>query len=166
MTQILANKKNYQSGQSIVEIVIALALFSIFAISIVIYCLGSFKAVNRSSEHIQALAYAQEGLEAIRNIKSRTWNELVFDQTGVADNNGTWQLTGENETDILDQFRRTIRFDAVYRDEQNNPVDEDQSGAQLDPLGKDVTVIVSWNFDNSASTSIELKERMTAWENK
>ena len=68
----------FKKGQSLLELIIALAIFSIIVISIATTSLGGYTGLIRGGEYLRASAFSQEGIEAIRSIRDRAWNELIY----------------------------------------------------------------------------------------
>jgi len=66
---------NSQKGQSLLEVIIALAIFALISSALVSLSLGGFVGLEQGGEHMQAQALAQEGIEAVRSIRDRAWNE-------------------------------------------------------------------------------------------
>ena len=76
-------KKNKQSGLSLIEIIIALGIFSIIMVGLV--SLASLAYLNESSKRDLAFLenFIKEGESAVKSIADSGWNNLVFQQTGV-----------------------------------------------------------------------------------
>ena len=70
-------------GQSILEVVIALAIFALIAASFISLTLGSFIALDTSSNQLTATLIADDGLEAARATRDNAWNELVDGETSA-----------------------------------------------------------------------------------
>jgi len=64
-------KKNYKSGQSLIEIVIAVALTAILAISLVSTMLVTQRTSQSARNNSEATKLAQEGLELMRVLRDR-----------------------------------------------------------------------------------------------
>lgn len=73
-----------QKGQSLLEIILALAIFSIISASLVSVALGGFSTLEQGGEQTIAENLAQEGLEAVIAIRNRAWNELVYNTSSVS----------------------------------------------------------------------------------
>src|SRR3989338_3705837 len=100
-------------GQSILEIVIALAIFIFISAALAALMLGGMHGFTQGSQHLEADALAQEGVEAIRSIRNGAWNELSQSPSGVSVSGGQWVLSGAN--DSIPPFTRTITLDTVCR---------------------------------------------------
>lgn len=102
-------------GQSLVEVITALALFGIIAATVGVFTLQSLGNAQRAGESTQALAYAREGYEALFSIVERAWN--VFSTSGLngfgfgAD--GTWTFSGSG--DSSGQYTRNVTISSLQR---------------------------------------------------
>ena len=70
--------------------------------------------VNRG-ERSHAVFFAEEALEAMRNIRDAAWNELRYSQSTVAIASNQWTFSGEGSTDTSDGSTRTITFADIRR---------------------------------------------------
>lgn len=144
---------------SIIEIIIAAALFIIFssgAVGIILFGLD----MNRlGGEQTIANQYASEGLEAIRSIKNQNFSNLVnTSATGISRSGGVWTLSGTNNT--FDKYTRTISISDSQRDVMGNIV---SSGGTIDPSTKIVISTVSWNVSGSRNNSVVLTTYIANW---
>ncbi|MCH8986774.1 type II secretion system protein, partial [Patescibacteria group bacterium] len=78
----------YNAGQSILEVIVAMAVFALIGAALVTMVVGSFEGLKQGGEQTQAEALAQEGMEAVRSIRDRAWNEHIYAQSGVEVNGG------------------------------------------------------------------------------
>ncbi len=145
------------------EIVVALGIFVIIIAALTSLVLGSFTSLERGSQFIRAEGLAQEGVGAIRSIKDRAWNELVYNRSAVATSSYRWGLVGEGTTEQIGSFSRTIDFSPVYRDSNGNIVPATSSGAYLDVLSKQVVVNISWEIREGASSTVAWTTYLTNW---
>ncbi len=150
-------------GQSILEIVVALGIFVIIIAALTSLVLGSFTLLERSSQLTRAEGLVQEGVEAVRSIQDRAWNELIYSRSAVATSSNQWGLAGEGTTEQVGSFSRTIDFLSVYRDSNGNIVSATSSGAYLDVLSKQVVVNISWEIREGASSTLARTTYFTNW---
>lgn len=149
-------------GQGILEIIIAMAIFSLIAASIASMILGSFSGLEQGGEYTQAEALAQEGIEAIRSIREGAWNENIYNQSAVSISSNKWIFDGEGTDETIGQFTRTITFDNVCRD-----INDDITtcpGSYTDVHSKKVTVTVEWAIREGISNSVEKVTYLTNWD--
>ena len=115
--------KAEQRGQSILEVIIAMAIFGLVAASLLGFIMGGDQALLLGGDQTKAEALAQEGIEAVRSIWDNAWNELVYSQSAINSSTGHWILNGENTTETIGKFVRTISFSDVCRSNLNQIVD-------------------------------------------
>ena len=75
-------KKINNKGQSLLEVIIALGLFAIAAGTVFILLGSQFKSLEIVRDGTQAISLAEEGLEAVRTIRDRYWDELDLGNHG------------------------------------------------------------------------------------
>lgn len=161
--------KNYKlknlnnKGFSILEVILAAAIFMLFAIASGGAILQGFTLNRLGVEETVATQFATEGLEAARSIRNQNYSNLTNTlATGVARNatSGTWEFSGSNN--ILNAgktYTRTIKVENVQR----NPCNIVTTGGALDPDTKKITSSVSWNFTPSRSNSVDLITYLSNW---
>ncbi|MBI2052833.1 MAG: prepilin-type N-terminal cleavage/methylation domain-containing protein [Candidatus Ryanbacteria bacterium] len=113
---------NNKRGQSLFEIIVALAIFSLIAATLISMAGGGFTALTLSGDQTNAAALSDGGLEAIRSIHDRAWNESHYNQSGVELLGGEWRFLGEGTTEQIGKFLRTITFSTLCRDASQNIV--------------------------------------------
>lgn len=138
----LFGKKN-NSGQSLLELLIGIAILGI--------SLGSAAVVVFSNQSIfldkrlaaKAAALASEGAEAARSIYHRDWTHLVNGPHGLIFTGGEWHFSGSQ--DVTENFTRVI------------DISESEIGI------KEIVSRVSWQTDPSRPLKTELTIRLTNW---
>lgn len=133
-----------KSGQSLLELLIAIAVLSITLGAALIVIFGNQSLFLDKKLAAKASASAAEGLEATQAIWQRSWDELTLGQHGLVFLSGEWQFSGTQ--DVSDIFTRTIN---ITSPETNV---------------KDVTSTVSWQTDPLRPLSIQLTMRFTNWQ--
>ena len=141
-----------RKGQSILEVIIALAIFALIAAAMVSLMLGSFTSLIKSDEYLTAAALADEGLEAVRSVRDGAWNELIYDQSAVSNTTGEWKLGDEGTTETIGAFTRTITFTPV--------------GAPVDLYGKNVKSKIDWVTTPGGAASVTRETRLTNWDSR
>src|SRR5256885_8235133 len=114
-----------QNGFSILEVIIAVAIFVTFAVGSVVALISGLNTNRLGSEVTIANQYTAEGLEAARSIKNQSWSTLITKSdagnTGVAVSGGVWGFSGTSNTLASDtRFTRTISITSVARDGSGN----------------------------------------------
>ncbi len=129
----------YQCGQTVIEVIVAVAIFAVLSTSTLFLILGSFDGVRYGGEQEMALNFASEGIDAARSIANQGWGRLPFGGPyGLDSSSGWWQISGTGNTE--GKFSRTLNVDQVYRDASGNIA---PSGT-LDPRTKKLTSQVIW----------------------
>lgn len=134
---------------SLVEVILAISIFTIISIAIVETILHSISSHHLAEEYTQAEFYAQEGIEALRSIRNQNWSNINPGTFGLTKTNGFWQLQSNPET--LGKFTRIIKIDPVNR--LGDQIVE--NGGTIDPYTYKITSKVSWNFSPLRQNTIE-----------
>ena len=153
------NVRGRVGGQSVIEVVIAVAIFVILASGAITAVLGSLLTSRQAAGETQAAFLAVEGLSGVESIRNRDWSYLIGGVHGLSNSGGAWALAGTSET--LGKFTRTITIADVPRDEQFNIV---SGGGVSDPNTKRITSTVSWNFIPAKTSIVELTTYLTNWQ--
>lgn len=67
-----------ESGQSLLEIVISIAVVAVIVTALVVAATSSLKAATESSQRSAAVKYAQESIEIVRGIRdSSSWTDFL-----------------------------------------------------------------------------------------
>lgn len=149
-----------ERGVGMLEIVIAVAIIAAAFFSVLQVSVFTLKVMQGRNDKARALAYAQEGIEAVRNMRDGGWTAnisgLTFGSTYYLTISGSqWALTAIDPGVIGGKFTRTIVFDNVSRDINDDIV---AVGGTDDPKTKKVTASVSWG---SPAKSVELVTYIT-----
>ncbi|MEK7585061.1 MAG: hypothetical protein AAB455_00895 [Patescibacteria group bacterium] len=153
-----------QSGQSVLEILLALAVFAMFAAAMVSLILGSFDATRRGGEELAAATFADEGVEATRAVRDRAWNELTLNQTGATSTTGAWQLTSEGASDSRDEFNRQLNFSNVCRDVLGAIVTCPAGTPDLH--SRQLSSVVTWPRPLSGTNEVRRDTLLTNWDSR
>ncbi|MBU1922371.1 prepilin-type N-terminal cleavage/methylation domain-containing protein [Patescibacteria group bacterium] len=135
-------KKNKNKGMAIIEVLVALGIFSIIAGSLLVLMMESFDLTRQSRMRAEAESFAQEGIEAARSIQRRSWNEIVAGTHGLDDSAGYWVLSGSSNA--RGTYTRVLAVEDVYRDSLGDIVAAGEGG--LDIWTKKLTSRVDWIY--------------------
>lgn len=132
------------SGHVLVEVLLAMALFSI----IITIVLGGFGTVRdgkvNQKQALVAKGYLDQTTEALRSVRERDWALLSEDGTyHLALNGSVWDVFAGSEE--IDGFTRQIEIESIFRNEEEVVV---ASGGHLDPASKKITVTVAWGAED------------------
>jgi len=128
---------------SLVEIILALGILTLLIIGLGTSHLTSLDAVGLNSRRHQARHLAEEGQEAVRNIKDSSFTNLVDGTYGLAISGDHWVLNGG--PDVSGEFSRQIVISSV------------------DSQTKQISVTVSWPQSPQRSGSVNLVSRLSNW---
>ena len=133
---LMHNKK----GQSLIEILVVIALMAIVLPAIISGFIVTREARPQQQRRLRAAEIIKETQEAVRIIRENGWSNVANDDTYypvVAGN--SWTLTQGSE--IIDGITREIIITSVYR--ENGRIVT--SGGSLDPSTKAITIRLTWN---------------------
>ncbi|MFA6308039.1 MAG: prepilin-type N-terminal cleavage/methylation domain-containing protein [Patescibacteria group bacterium] len=154
--------KHKINGFSLVEVIIALGVFSILAAGVFNIVTSSYKNFYGVGDKQVISEFAQEGMEIVRAIRDNSWQDI--ENVSGAGNQGVskasagyWQFSGTSNT--LGVLTRTIAISDVSRDSNNEIV---LSGGTNDPSTKKVVVTVT----GTGISDYVLTVYLTDWNNK
>lgn len=147
------------AGFSVIEVLLASALFVLFSGQAVISVLSGLDNNRLGQENSLAVQYTSAGLEAVRSIRNQSFSSLVVNSaTGVAKVGGVWTFSGANNT--FGNFIRVITLEDVQRDSSGNIV---ASGGTVDAFSKKISVNTNWDFSSARSNSVPLTTYLSNW---
>ncbi len=132
-----------QKGFSVVEAIIATSIFALITTSMI----GILIYVNNSAQFAgskqRALLIAEEGLEAVRNIRDSGFDELDDGTTGIRSAGNLWSFFGADNN--IEEFTRVIEISSV------------------DSNTKEIVSTVSWE-ERGVDREVELSTYLTYWQ--
>ncbi len=132
------------AGFSIAETIIAGALFTLIGSGLAAAWLYGQESILLSGERTQAVFLAEEGLEAVRDIRDDIFTNLSDGTYGLMISNNEWILSGSQ--DITDIFTREITIETVDSDR------------------KKITSTVTWSQGGQRTGVVTLVTRLTNWQ--
>lgn len=146
-------------GFSVIEVLLAAAMFMIFSVAIGTVVLQGFSGNRQGEEQTVATQLATEGLEAARSIKNRAFANLISPlTTGILQSGGVWTFSGaNNQFGPNNKYTRVLTVADVTRNSAGNIL----PSATPDPNTKKITSTVSWNFSPSRADSVVLSTYLT-----
>lgn len=139
----LAIKKISQQGFSLIEIILSLALLSLFMTALAGGWLYGQEASRLSGTRLQAILYAEEGLEAVRNIRDESFNNLSDGNYGLAISGNEWVFSGSQ--DVSGDYTRQITISTV------------------DSNRKDIISTITWQQNIQRTGIVSLATRLARW---
>jgi len=151
-------------GQSLIEVIIAMVIFALISVSLVSMILGGLVLLSEGRILTEASSKAEEGLEAVRAIKNRAWNELEYSQSAVTKTNDAWIFVGEGTSEQIGIFSRIISLQDVYRDTNFELVSSGHPGAKLDLNSKLIAVEIFWDNSRGKTITKTWESMLTNWD--
>lgn len=141
--------KRRQTGFSLLELVLAIAIFALGSVALATMMIDSNISTKLSGERTQALLYAKEGIEAVRAIRDSGWNNIgsVIGAFGLATGGDGWILSGSSDL-IDDKYTRVVDVG---------------SSSSLSSTTRLVSTTVTWALTPSRDASVVLQTILTDW---
>ncbi len=130
-----------ESGQSLVELLVAMGVFTL-AVSVVTFLiLDAYLADRVSRERMIAIFLAKEGIEATISIRDNNWNDLINGEHGIAIFEQNWIFQGSQD-DLSDYLREGTRKIIVEEIDSNRKKVTSQVISRLtETRAQDVTLV-------------------------
>ena len=141
-------KRGIKKGYLVLEVLLAAVLFVIFATGGIIGLISALNFNRSAKERVEAVNYAQEGVEAARSIRNRSFSELANTAgTGLRRNGstGVWEYNGAANNELDSRYTRTLVVEEV------------------DANTKKATANVNWSFTPFLPLSVSLSTYLTNW---
>jgi len=137
-------KQNVQLGMSLVEVILAVAIFAVISTGVISAIIYGSESTAVAGARERATKIAEEGIEAVRNIRDSGFINLPSDGTyGLSIVGGIWTLSGS--TDTTDIFTRSIILSTI------------------DSRTRKVDVNVDWKQTVQRDGNISLNTYLTDW---
>lgn len=132
-----------QAGFSLVEVILSSAVFVLLVTALIGAYLYGQESTALAGNRARAAMLAEEGLEAVRNIRDPAFTNLTDGTYGLTTTGNQWNLSGSQ--DISDIFTRQVVISTV------------------DTERKSVIVNVTWQQNPQRAGSVSLTSRFTNW---
>lgn len=143
-------------GFSLLEVVFASALFLIVASALVMLVLQGLAVETQSQEYQSAVAYAEEGRDAVRMLRKAGFEALGTVNSGGISADGYGGLRFDGSPNFAGPFERRITVEDIPRFD----------GAGNDGSTKRVTVTVVWPAGSETPRTVTLTDYLVYWENE
>jgi hypothetical protein len=141
---------NKKSGMILAEVLVGASILVVFISSLVLAQQTFLNQSSKSIERVQSALLAEEGIEAIKHLRDKSWS-LYFGP----ESNGTHNLIWDNDWStsstpeiIDDKFYRNFTIENGLRNNFNIV----ESGGTSDPNTKKITVNISWLYKDATTT--------------
>ena len=141
-----------------VEVLLGLMIFAMFSIGIFSVAVDSMDFSSKNQNEVEAMYLAQEGLEAVRNIRDTNFLNLRTGSFGLSSDGSTWSFVSAPEN-VDDFYSRTILIESVYRGADGNIA----LTGDLDPSSFKITSTVSWYNRGISPRTVSLVTYLTDW---
>ena len=142
----LLNKFLKSTGFSLVELVLAIAIFMIYIGSLAVAATSSHLTRLENAKLAQASFYFEEGWEAVKAIRNDDWLNITDGTHGLSSSGASWGFVGTSDT--YEGFSRSITVTTV------------------DPDTKLIAVEVAWSPIPSKDLSISAETYLTNYKNE
>ena len=130
-----------KSGFALVELVVAMGVFSIIVFAAIRLFLVSQETAIIGEKKTQAQALAGQYLEELRNLRKDDWASLVNGRYILQSQTGNLNLVATTSGEMINNFTRYLEIGDAFRDQTGNLI---ESGGSLDLSTKKITTFVSW----------------------
>ena len=136
-------------GQSLVELLVVMALLAIILPALLLGFLNSREGKAQQKQRIDATLLLKEGQEALRNVREKGFSNININGTyyPVVLGDSSWGLSPGSEN--KGEFTRKIEISDTKRDANGNIAEN----GTIDPSTKKSIIIVSWNKPYPSSVS-------------
>lgn len=131
------------TGFSIVEVLLAVSVLALIITGFAGAIIYGEESTAVAGSRARAIYIAEEGLEAVRNIRDAGFANLTDGTFGLSTTGNQWSLSGSS--DLTDIFTRTINVSAVDADR------------------KQVVSTVTWQQTPSRTGNVSLTTYLTHW---
>ncbi len=112
-------KKEYltikKHGFSIVEAILSMAIFMLITTALIGIIIYGKQSTSVAGERARAIFLAEEGLEAVRNIKNEDFTNLIDGTYGLNASTGEWEFSGTSDS-TENFFTREIIISTIDSD--------------------------------------------------
>ncbi|EKE15717.1 MAG: hypothetical protein ACD_11C00108G0011 [uncultured bacterium] len=140
--RLLINRKKY--AFALVEVLLGVALFSLSISALIGTLIYGQESTVLSGDRVRASYLAEEGIEALRNIKDASFSNLTDGTWGLTTTGNQWNLNGSS--DANGEFTRQTQISTIDADT------------------KRATTTVSWTQNLQRIGSVVLDTYFTNWQ--
>jgi hypothetical protein len=133
----------YKKGVNLVEIIMATTVFSIVVFTFVTALSYGMESIVFAGDRNKATFLAEEGLEAVRNIKDSDFDNLSDGTYGIDDDGSVWSLSGSS--DVNGGFTREVVL------------------TELSPEVYEVESTVTWDQSALRPGEVSIVSRLSNW---
>ncbi len=148
LEESILSKKS--SGQSLIELIIAIGIFTAMVSALAFFVLNGYVSGRLSYEAMKAELLSKEAMEATKTIRDNNWEDLKEGDHALTIIDGKWVFdpnsTEEDISNYLTQGKRVISVENL---------DEDR---------RKITSKVTWQFSENRNEILSLVSHLTNWQ--
>lgn len=150
-----------KSGQNLIEVIIALGIFFVFASGSAILLFRSLDTLQKSRELMEIKSITEETFEVLEHFAYKDWSSLALGTYGLLFSTSSNQWTFVPDADRSHtQYTRVFTISSAERDASCNLV---ESGGSADPDTKKVSLSLTYDGNNGPLTQ-EFSRNFTSWD--
>lgn len=145
----LSLKNNKRLGFSLLELILAIAIFSLGSYAMATMLIDSNLSTRLSIDRTEALQYAKEGILAAKSLRDNSWDSLTEGSHGVIASSTAgvgWEFLGSSDL-VNNKYTRVV--DVVISTTSSSI--------------KNVTVTIQWPVNSAHNASVVLNTILTDW---
>jgi Tfp pilus assembly protein PilV len=142
---------SYKRGYSVIEVLLSGSILALAVTAIVASLVIAQRNNQASIAQSQALAMAKEGIEALKSIRDRNYNQLInVNNAALSFNNNEWTINSSpsSNSDQLTNPLRTRRITIANSTTPNSKLVTVTITYQINPEGQTSTVTLSETLAN------------------
>lgn len=156
-----AAARNSATGFSLIEIILAASILSMFMMSIMLYYKKILDVSENTTRYIQSGFLLEEGVEAVKLIRDMSWATGIAPLSTTTTYYLSWSGTTWTSTTtpgkIENIFVRTFTVGDVYRDASDDIV-ANQALGTFGTSSKKIIFSVAWQSKGSRATTTKVAE--------
>jgi len=130
-------------GFSAVEVLLATAVFATITTALIGAFVYGRASTDAAGDRARANMLAEEGVEAIRNMRDAAYTNLIDGTYGLAQSGGVWNTSGSSDTNDIYTRQTTIASNGSNR--------------------KTVTSTVTWQLSNGGTSQTSVSTQLAHW---
>lgn len=164
----------HQKGFGVPELIIAIFIVAVTTVSFYEIAVLSLKISKENKNEMKAAYLAEEGIEAVRNIRDQVaWIDAADGKTGIGELDldiddtyypiisvNSWELITINPGLINNRFSRKVVFEKLSRDPNSGDIEDVYNSINNDENSRKITIIVSWQ-ENGKDKEVTLISYLT-----
>ncbi|MFA5954427.1 MAG: type II secretion system protein [Patescibacteria group bacterium] len=163
-------KKQFQTafpkGFGMIELLAAMALAIFIIPGMLQFSFSMTRIINGQERRVEAAYLAEEGIEAVRTMRDRSWSTTIAGLTLNTDyyptiQSNVWSLSLTDPGVLLGRYTRTVKLQSVNRDTSSDIVVPPAVGGVEDAETRFVSSTVSWTEPGGAVRSLTLQAYLT-----